>query len=187
RVEIGDGNQIREFVTISRGTAQGRGLTRVGSRSLLMAYVHVGHDCQVGDDVIVANGTQLAGHVVVEDGAVIGGLTGVHQFTRIGRKAMVGACSKLTADVPPFVLADGNPARARGVNIVGLRRGGMSAADRMEVQRAYRVLYRSGLNRTQALEKLLAGGAPGAALDHLIRFVQTSERGILRSAKEGQE
>lgn len=186
-LKIGDENQIREFVTISRGTVQGGSLTRIGSRNLLMSYVHVGHDAQIGDGVIVANSCAIAGHVVIEDGAVIGGLSGIHQFARIGRQAMVGACSYVTNDVPPYVLAEGKPVRARGINITGLRRSGMSAGDRLEIQRAFKVLYRSGLNRSQALERLLAGGEPGKELAHLIAFVQSAARGVCRGSKEAAE
>lgn len=187
RVEIGDNNRIREYVTISRGTFGGGGVTRLGSNNLLMAYVHVGHDGNIGNETIIANACTLAGHVTIEDGAVLGGMTGIHQFNRVGRQAMVGGCAKILSDVPPYVLAEGQPARARGVNIVGLRRSGMSAADRMEIQRAFKVLYRSGLNRGQALERLQAGGEPGEALAHLIRFVQSSERGVCRGSKETAE
>jgi UDP-N-acetylglucosamine acyltransferase len=186
-VEIGDHNRICEYTIISRGTEGGGSITRIGSHNLLMAYVYVAHDVQIGDRVIIANSCQLAGHVTLEDGVVIGGMSGLHQFTRVGRQAMLGACSYTSTDVPPFVLAEGKPARARGVNIVGLRRSGMPAPDRLEVQRAFKVLYRSGLNRSQALEKLLAGGEPGAQLAHLIRFVQSAERGLIRGTKEAAE
>ncbi|HYF91947.1 MAG TPA: acyl-ACP--UDP-N-acetylglucosamine O-acyltransferase [Symbiobacteriaceae bacterium] len=186
-VTIGDNNRIREYVTISRGTAGGGGVTRVGHNNLFMTGVHIGHDSQLGSHIIIANACAVAGHVVIEDGAVIGGLSGLHQFTRVGCQAMVGAMSYLTNDVPPFVLAEGKPARARGVNIVGLRRSGMTAGDRLEIQRAFRVLYRMGLNRGQAIERLLDGGAPGLELAHLIQFVQRSERGICRGVKEAAQ
>lgn len=187
RVEIGSGNQIREYVTISRGTVGGGGVTRLGDNNLLMAYVHIGHDSILGSNVIMANSVAVAGHVLVEDGAVIGGLSGLHQFTRVGRQAMVGACSYVTNDVPPYVLAEGKPVRARGVNITSLRRSGMSAGERMEIQRAFKVIYRSGLNRSQALARIVEGGEPSPALAHLIKFIQSSERGVCRSAKEGAE
>lgn len=187
RLEIGNNNRIREYVTISRGTVQGGGVTSIGDDNLLMTGVHVGHDGQIGSRCVLANLVTLAGHVVIEDGAVIGGMSGFHQFTRVGRQAMVGAASKILSDVPPYVLAEGSPARARGVNVIGLRRGGMSAGDRLEIQRAFKVLYRMGNNRSKAIEQLLAGGEPGEALAHLIRFVKSSERGVCRGTKEAAE
>ena len=122
RLEIGDNNSIREYVTISRGTAGGGGVTRLGNDCLIMAYTHIGHDSQIGNSCILANSATLAGHVIVEDYAVVGALCPVHQFCRIGRLALTGGCSKIVQDVPPFMIADGNPAEIRGINLVGLER-----------------------------------------------------------------
>jgi UDP-N-acetylglucosamine acyltransferase len=177
---IGDYNNIRENVTISRGTEGGGGETRVGSHNLLMAYSHVAHDCQVGSHIVIANGTGLGGHVVVEDRAVIGGLVGIHQFSKIGKMAMVGACTKVVKDVPPFVMVDGNPAKVSGINIVGLRRNGLSPEVRDEIKKAYRILYRCNLIISQAIEQMEQELQASPEIDHFIRFLRNSDRGICR-------
>ena len=133
---IGDENIFREYATISRGTEGGGGETRIGNRNLIMSYVHVAHDVQMGNNIVVSHGTGIAGHVVIEDRVVIGGICGIHQFTKLGRMAMIGAHSMITKDVPPFVLVKGNPPKLYGVNIVGMRRNGLSPEVRMEIQRA---------------------------------------------------
>ncbi|HEY8391623.1 MAG TPA: acyl-ACP--UDP-N-acetylglucosamine O-acyltransferase [Capillibacterium sp.] len=177
---IGDGNIFRENVTISRGTAEGGGETRIGNDNLFMAYSHVAHDCKVGNHVVMANCSALAGHVTVEDRVTIGGLAGVHQFTKVGKLAMIGACTKIVKDVPPFIIADGNPARVAGINIVGLRRNDVPPEIRNEIKRAYRILYRSNLSVEQAIEKMEHELHGIAEIDHFIRFLRSAERGICR-------
>jgi len=178
-LEIGEGNTFREFVTVHRSTAPG-GATRIGSRGNFLAYSHIAHDCIVGDDVIFSNNGTLAGHVVVGDHAVIGGLSGVHQFCRIGAHAIVGGCTKIVQDVPPFLIADGNPAEIRGVNHVGLERRGFPAEAIRELREAYRLLYRANLNTTQALESLRRDFSGSELVAQLAEFIATSERGIVR-------
>lgn len=182
---IGDDNVIRENCTFSIGTVQDEGHTRVGSRGLFMANAHVAHDCVVGDDVILANNVALAGHVTVEDAAIIGGQTGVHQFVRIGRNAMVGGASAVLQDVPPYVICHLNPCVPAGLNIVGLRRKGWDDQMMRAMRRAYGALYREGLIFKEALAKIEALEAefPAAAqeLRHFREFVAASKRGIIRS------
>src|SRR3990172_5081056 len=163
-VDVGDDTVIREYVTVHRATHEGRD-TRIGSRCLLMVSSHVAHDCVVGDEVIIINYAGLTGHVTVEDRATIGGLTGIHPFTRIGAYAYVGGCAKVTQDVPPFVMVDGAPATARAVNVIGMRRGGIDAAGRRQVQAAFRLLYRSGIAPGAAVRRGEGekGGPPPAA------------------------
>jgi UDP-N-acetylglucosamine acyltransferase len=177
---IGDNNIIREYATISRGTLGGGGETRIGNNNLLMSYVHVGHDCQVGNNVIISHGSGIGGHVTIEDRVVIGGLVGIHQFTKIGRMAMVGAHTMVNKDVPPYVIVDGHPARPYGINIVGLRRNGLSPELRMEIKRAYKILYRSNLNVAQAIEQMEQELAGHEEIDHLLRFLRSADRGICR-------
>lgn len=155
RVLLGARNDVREYVTIHRSTGPGTS-TLVGSDNLLMPYVHIAHNCRIGNHVIVTNACQLAGHVEVEDHAVLGGMIGIHQFTRIGAYAMAGACSYLARDLPPFMLGAGNPFRVRGINSVGLRRAGFSAAAIQALRRLYRIVYRSGLHLSDALAELRA-------------------------------
>ncbi len=179
RLEIGDGNCFREFVTVHRATMAGHA-TRVGHRGNFLAYSHIAHDCQVGDDVIFSNNGTLAGHVEVGDRAVIGGLTAVHQFCRIGRMAITGGCSKIVQDVPPFMMADGNPAKIRHINQVGMERAGLPAETVRAVKDAFRLLYRAELNTAQALERM-AAELPGVAeVGQIIEFTQASTRGIIR-------
>ncbi|NLY56779.1 MAG: acyl-ACP--UDP-N-acetylglucosamine O-acyltransferase [Firmicutes bacterium] len=177
---IGDDNTIREFVTISRGTVDGGGETRVGNGNLIMSYVHIAHDCIVGNNCVFVSGSALAGHVIVEDRVTIGGLAGVHQFCRIGRMTMVGACTKVTKDVPPFLLVDGHPAKVVGINIVGLRRNELPPEVRTEIKRAHKILYRGNLNVQQAIEQMEHELHGYPEIDHFIRFIRNSERGILR-------
>ncbi|WP_019375318.1 acyl-ACP--UDP-N-acetylglucosamine O-acyltransferase [Melaminivora alkalimesophila] len=184
RLEIGDRNTIREFCTFNTGTVQDAGVTRVGSDNWIMAYVHVAHDCVVGDQTVLANNATLAGHVQVGDHAIIGGLTGVHQFCRIGAHAMVGFGSHVSQDVTPFTMVDGNPLGARGLNTEGLRRRGFSPARVAALKRAYRLLYRQGLTleaALAALDALAAEGGEGAGDVRALRdFVAASRRGIAR-------
>lgn len=178
-LEIGDRNTFREFVTIHRATAPG-GVTRVGSHGNFLAYSHIAHDCTVGDHVIFSNNGTLAGHVTVGDHAVIGGLSGVHQFCRIGAHAIVGGCTKIVQDVPPFLIADGNPAEMRGVNMVGLERRGFDASALRELREAFKVIYRSNLNTSQALEVLRRDFPDSEMVGALVSFITASERGIVR-------
>jgi UDP-N-acetylglucosamine acyltransferase len=178
-LEIGDENTFREFVTINRSTS-GSGKTRVGSGGNFLAYSHIGHDCTVGDAVIFSNNGTLAGHVEVGDHAVIGGLTAVHQFCRVGRFAITGGCSKIVQDVPPFMIADGNPAEVRGINQVGLERAGFSPERIKPVKEAFRLIYRGKLNTAQALEALREKFGQSEEVQTIIRFIEESERGIIR-------
>lgn len=177
---IGDDNIIREYATISRGTAVGGGVTRIGSHNFIMSNVHVAHDVQMGDWIVLSHGTGVAGHVTIEDRVRVGGLVGIHQFVRVGAHAMIGAHSMVTQDVPPFFLVNGNPAHAYGVNIVGLRRDGKSPEVRMEIQRAYKILYRSGFNVSQAIEQMERTLTSIPEIEHLLRFLRNAERGICR-------
>lgn len=176
-LHIGDANDIRELVVIQRSMKSG-GSTRLGSHNFIMAQSHIAHDCVLGDYVVVASLAGLAGHVEVEDGAVIGGVTGVHQFVRIGAYSMAGGSSRIMQDVPPFLLAAGSPATVHGLNTVGLRRAGFSSDTRRELKIAYRALYRSGLNVSQALDTIQCQLTLSAPVAHLIRFIEHSQRGI---------
>ncbi len=184
-LHIGSRNTIRECCTINLGTAQDVGVTRIGDDNWIMAYVHVAHDCQVGDHVVFANSTQLAGHVHIGDWTVLGGFTGVHQFVRVGAHVMAGIHSVLTQDVPPFMLLGGTPVAPHGINVEGLRRRGFTPQRIAVLRRAYRVLYRQGLNLEQACEQLHEDGSaqPAESADdlRLLReFVLSSRRGIMR-------
>ncbi len=178
-VEIGDRTTLREYVTVNAGTNEGD-VTRVGSGCLIMTYSHVAHQCVVGNDVIISNATNLAGHVIVEDGAIISGMCGVPQFLRIGRMSFIGACSKPVKDVPPYMLADGNPARIRGLNTVGLQRRNVPEESRRNLKEAYRILFRNELSTQQALEKIRATLSQSPEIRHLLSFVSESERGVLK-------
>ena len=177
RVEIGNRNTFREYVTIHSATGDGE-VTRVGSHNHILAYCHIAHNCLLGDHVIMSNVATLAGHVTVEDYAVIGGLAAVHQFCRIGRMAMIGGCSKVVQDVPPFMTADGNPAETRTINKIGLERNGVSEKAQGALRQAYKILFREGLtlrNAVVEVEKELPGIEE---IGHLVQFVRSSERGI---------
>jgi len=176
---IGNNNSIREFVTIHRGTDD-RWETRIGSGNLLMAYVHVAHDVIVGDDCILANNVTLAGHVVVDSHAIIGGLTPIHQFTRIGSYSMIGGASGVNQDICPFVLAEGNKAVIRGLNSIGLRRRGFSDDEISNLKKAYRILFRQGLQLKDALEELEKDFSEDKNVKYLVDFIKSSDRGIAR-------
>jgi UDP-N-acetylglucosamine acyltransferase len=176
---VGDDNTFREFVTVHRGTAIGS-FTRIGSGGNFLAYSHIAHDCTVGDRVIFSNNGTLAGHVEVGDHAVIGGLTAVHQFCRIGRHALTGGCSKIVQDVPPFMIADGNPAKVRSYNKVGLERHGFSEAAQRHVKEAYRLIYRSALNLQQAIEQMRNDLPDTPEVQQIVAFVTSSPRGIIK-------
>ncbi|MFN5447370.1 MAG: acyl-ACP--UDP-N-acetylglucosamine O-acyltransferase, partial [bacterium] len=183
-LEIGDRNTIREFCTFNRGTVQDVGVTRLGNDNWIMAYVHLAHDCQIGNHTIFANNAQLAGHVHVGDWAIMGGFSNVHQFCKIGAHAMVGMSTSLTQDVPPYVILSGNPAQAHGVNSEGLKRRGFSREAITAIRHAYKVLYKSGLTLEEAKLALQAQerSEPEFATElKLIRdFLQNVSRGIVR-------
>lgn len=178
-LEIGRENSFREFCTVNRGTAP-NAVTRVGDRNHFLAYSHIAHDCTIGNDVIFSNNGTVAGHVQVMDFAIIGGLSGVHQFCRIGRHAIVGGCTKIVQDVPPFMIADGNPAEVRGVNVVGLERRGFPPETLRLLREAYRQIYRSNANVKQALAAIREKLEPVPEILELLAFVESSERGIIR-------
>jgi UDP-N-acetylglucosamine acyltransferase len=187
RLEIGDHNTFRECCTVNLGTVQDVGVTRIGSDNWIMAYVHIAHDCQVGSHTIMANATQLAGHVTVGDWAILGGITGVHQFVKIGAHAMTGAGTTLLQDLPPYVMANGNPAGAHGVNTEGLKRRGFSDHQIMSIRRAYNALYNSGNTLAQAIQALSDPQVIGAtdasdlaAVQPLVDFLKSATRGIVR-------
>ncbi len=177
-VEIGEGTTIREYATINRGTAQSF-RTTVGKGAFLMSYVHLAHDCHVGDGVIISNGTQLAGHVTVEDRAIISGLCAVHQFGKIGRHAFIGGMSRVAKDVPPYVKAVGNPVKLYGLNSVGLQRSGFAEETVSELKKAYRLFFRSDLNITQALAQAATELKPLPEVQAFVAFVEASGRGVV--------
>ncbi|MEC4727058.1 acyl-ACP--UDP-N-acetylglucosamine O-acyltransferase [Shewanella sp. D64] len=179
RLIMGDNNIIRESVTIHRGTTQDKGETRIGSNNLFMAYVHIAHDCVVGNNVIMSNNASIAGHVHVGDWAILGGLTGVHQFVHIGAHAFTAGYSLILQDVPPFVMASGQPAIPRGLNSEGMKRRGFSKESQMAVRRAYKTLYRKGHTVEEALVAL-AEESDDEQVKLLIDFVSSSNRGIIR-------
>ncbi len=177
-VELGESVTIGEFVTISRGT-ESRGKTVIGNHSYLMAYAHVGHDCTLGEHVILTNGVQIAGHVIIDDWVNIGGMTPVHQFCRIGKHAFIGGGYRVVKDVPPYILAAGEPLKFAGVNMIGLRRSGFSPAIRKTIKNVYRLIYRSSLNTTQAIEEIKNTIPRSDEVEEIISFVEASERGII--------
>jgi UDP-N-acetylglucosamine acyltransferase len=176
-VEVGEGTTIREYATINRGTAHSL-KTSVGRNCFIMSYVHLAHDCHVGDHVIISNGTQLAGHVVVEDHATISGLTAAHQFVRIGAHSFIGGCSRVAKDVPPYLKAVGNPVKLYGLNSVGLQRSGFDEETVRELKRAYRLVFRSELNVSHAIERARAELRPLPEVDGFLRFIEESQRGV---------
>jgi UDP-N-acetylglucosamine acyltransferase len=181
RLEIGDDNVFREFVTVNRGTVKGGGLTRVGSHTLIMAYAHIAHDCLIGDHVIMANAATLAGHVTIGEWASVGAFSAVHQFDVVGAHAYIGGGTIVTRDVLPFSkTVAARDAKAYGVNSIGLERRGFSKDRIQKIQHAFRVLLNSKLNTTQALEKLKAEGDQGEDVAMLIEFVEKSERGVIK-------
>lgn len=176
-VEVGDGTTIREYATLNRGTSESL-KTTVGKNCFLMSYVHIAHDCHLGDGVIISNATQLAGHVRIDDRAIISGLCAVHQFAKIGRHAFVGGMSRVSKDIPPYVKAVGNPVKLYGLNSVGLQRSGFAESTISELKKAYRLFFRSDLNITQALEKA-AELEQSAEVKAFIAFVEESGRGVV--------
>jgi UDP-N-acetylglucosamine acyltransferase len=179
RTEIGHNNTFREYVTIHSATGDGE-VTMVGSNNHILAYCHIAHNVTLGNHIIMSNVATLAGHITVEDHAVIGGLAAVHQFCRIGKMAIIGGCSKVTQDVPPFMLADGHPAEVRTINKVGMERNGVSEEAQTALKQAYKILYREDLTTPNALEKIQSTLPPLPELKHLVNFVRASERGICK-------
>ncbi len=179
-LEIGDRNTIREFVTINRGTAQDDGVTRLGDDNWIMAYVHIAHDCRIGNETIFANNASLAGHVSVGDYAILGGFTLVHQFCQIGAYSLTAFGSGISKDVPPFVTVGGIPAKAHGLNMEGLRRRGFPEESRKALRRAYRTLYRESLSLQDALAALREQAASCAEVAMLVEFLEQQSRGIVR-------
>ena len=180
RLEIGDNNTIREFCTINTGTVQDVGVTRIGDDNWIMAYVHIAHDCQVGNHTIMANGATLGGHVHIGDWAFLGGLSGVHQFVRIGAHAMTGFQTRLSQDLPPYITAADNPAVAHGINSEGLKRRGFSSEAIMSIKRAYKTLYKSGLSLEEAKSAISAQVGEHPELKILSEFLAIAQRGIVR-------
>ncbi|HEV2111266.1 MAG TPA: acyl-ACP--UDP-N-acetylglucosamine O-acyltransferase [Gammaproteobacteria bacterium] len=179
-LEIGDRNTIFEFVTLNRGTAQDKGTTRIGSDNWLMAYAHVAHDCVLGDNIIMANNATLAGHVDIEDWAILGGFTKVHQFVRIGAHSFTGMNVDITRDVPPYVMVSGTPVQPHGINSEGLKRRNFSADQLRNIKNAYRVLYRSELRLEDAIAQLRELGASQPEVALMVKFLERSERSITR-------
>ncbi|MFN0100325.1 MAG: acyl-ACP--UDP-N-acetylglucosamine O-acyltransferase [Gemmatimonadaceae bacterium] len=177
-VEIGEGTTIREYVTVNRGTSESY-KTTVGKGCFLMSYVHLAHDCHLGDGVIISNGTQLAGHVKIDDRAILSGLCAVHQFGKIGRHAFVGGMSRVAKDIPPYVKAVGNPVKLYGLNTVGLQRSGFSEPVVAELKKAYRLFFRSDVNITQAIERAATDLQPFPEVQAFVAFVEASGRGIV--------
>ena len=177
-VEIGEGSIVREYTTINRGTSQSW-KTSVGKNSFIMSYVHLAHDCHVGDGVILANGVQLAGHVTVEDRAIISGLTAVHQFVRIGAYSFIGGMSRVAKDIPPYLKAVGNPVKLYGLNSVGLQRNNFDPDVIRELKRAYRLFFRSELNVSQALARAQSELSLTPEVKHFLGFVDNSQRGVV--------
>ncbi len=178
---IGDRNKFREYVTVNPGTKGGGGKTVIGSDGLLMAYAHVAHDCLIGDHVVIANSAALAGHITVEDYAVVGGLVGIHQYVRVGTLSIIGGCSRVIQDVPPYATCVGYPAKVFGVNIEGLRRVGIGKATKNHLHRAFRVLFHSKLAMAHATEMVIKDADSCAEVQHLLGFIRESKRGVCRA------
>jgi UDP-N-acetylglucosamine acyltransferase len=177
---IGDGNTIRESVTMNIGTVGGGGVTRVGNNNLFMAYSHVAHDCVVGNGCVIANGVALAGHVQLEDSVILGGLSAVHQFTRLGKHAFIAGGSMVVMDVPPYCTAQGDRAELAGLNVVGLQRHGFSEEQIGRIKEAYKILFRSKLQLAEAMDRLKAEMGGQSEIDYLVDFVSQSKRGLTR-------
>jgi UDP-N-acetylglucosamine acyltransferase len=181
-LEVGDNNVIREYCTFNPGTDEGS-KTIVGSQNLFMAYAHIAHDCRVGNNCIIANNGTLAGHVTIEDKAVIGGLVAIHQFVRVGLLSIIGGCSKVVQDIPPYSTCDGHPALVYGLNLVGLRRNNIPKETIKELDRSFKILFNSGLSLKHAAEKAEKEIRPCKEVSYLINFVKSSERGVARSCR----
>lgn len=175
---IGDNTVVREFCTLNRGTKDA-GVTKIGSDCLLMAYVHIGHDCLVGNNVILANGVQLGGHVEIQDYAIVGGLTPVHQFCKIGEHSLVGGGLRVVQDIPPYIIANGQPLKFSGINALGLRRRKFSAVQRTNIKKTYKIIYHSDLNTSQALEKIVKDFTSQKEVSVIVDFIKNSSRGLI--------
>ncbi|MBW2595250.1 MAG: acyl-ACP--UDP-N-acetylglucosamine O-acyltransferase [Deltaproteobacteria bacterium] len=180
RVVIGKNNTIREFVTIHSSTSADIGMTYIGDNNLLMAYCHVAHNCKLGNNIVMANAANLAGHIHVEDFAIIGGLSGIHQFTRIGCHSIIGGASAVVHDVPPYVTVSGNRAKAYGLNLIGLKRRGFKEETIKALKRAYRIIFRSSLRLSVALERVKEEVADLPEVRHFVEFIENTKRGICR-------
>lgn len=180
RLEIGDRNVIREYSTVHRGTIQDKSVTRLGDDNLLMAYTHIAHDCVIGNGVIMANGASLAGHVTVDDCAILGGFSLVHQFCRIGRYSFSGMGSVISRDIPPYVMVGGSPTRPRGINSVGMERRGFDAESILQIKRAFKVIYKSRLKLEEAIESLAVMAEQSSEVIPLLEFLKQSGRSIIR-------
>lgn len=180
RVVIGNFNTIREFVTIHRATTADIGVTIIGDHNLIMAYCHVAHNCKLGDRIVMANAATLAGHIHVEDYAIIGGLTGIHQFSRVGEHCMIGGCSAVTKDVPPYTIAQGNHAKLFGLNSIGLKRRNFSEKTIKAISNAYRIIFRSQLLLADAIKKAETEAEDIPEVNHFIKFIKESTRGVCR-------
>ncbi len=176
-LEIGEENIFREYTTINTGTGEG-GKTTIGNNNLFMVYSHLGHDCVVGSHCVVANCGAIAGHVTIEDNVIVGGLTGIHQFVRVGRLAIIGGCSKVVQDIPPFSMCDGHPARVFGLNLIGLKRSKISVQTVSTLKKAFKILFQSGLTKSHALKKIEQEVTSCAELEHLLQFLKISVRGL---------
>jgi len=181
-LEIGNNNIIREYCTLNPGTGQG-GKTTLGDNNLLMAYSHIAHDCRVGSGCVLANNSTLAGHVTIEDRAVVGGIVAIHQFVRVGMLSIIGGCSKVVQDIPPFSTCDGHPARVYGLNLIGLRRKGVSRESIKQIDQAFRLIFNSGLSAKHAVEKVEKELAATEEINYLVNFIKSSERGLTRSCR----
>ena len=174
---IGDHNVFREYATVNPGTGDG-GKTVIGHNNLFMAYAHIAHDCVVGNNCVIANNGTLAGHVTLEDRAVVGGLSAVHQFVRLGELSIVGGCSKVVQDIPPFSTCDGHPAKVFGINAIGLKRAKFSLETVTRIKKAFKILFGSGLSKTTAIERIEKELGPCPEVEHLIFFIKMSKRGV---------
>ncbi len=183
RLEIGDRNTIREYCSINRGTPGGGGVTSVGNDNWVMAYCHIAHDCHIGNNTILANNATLAGHVEIADFAILGGFTGVHQFCRVGESSFTAISAVVVKDVPPFVMVEGNTARARAINREGLKRRGFDRAAIEAIKRAYRTLYREGRLLEDALAQLAEPSREFPEIERLVSFIRGTRRGIVHSRK----
>jgi UDP-N-acetylglucosamine acyltransferase len=181
-LEIGNNNIIREYCTLNPGTGEGS-KTTIGDDNLLMAYSHIAHDCKVGNGCVLANNATLAGYVIIEDKVVIGGIVAIHQFVRVGMLAIIGGCSKVAQDIPPFSTCDGHPARVYGINLVGLRRKGISKDSIKQIDQAFRIFFNSGLSVKHALERAEKELDKTEEINYLVNFAKNSERGLTRSCR----
>jgi UDP-N-acetylglucosamine acyltransferase len=182
-LEIGDGNIIREYCTFNPASREGQ-KTIIGNNNLFMAYSHIAHDCIIGNNCVIANNGTLAGHVVIQDYAVIGGLVAIHQFVRVGQLSIIGGCSKVVQDIPPYSTCDGHPARVYGLNLIGLRRHKISADSISELNRAFKIIFNSGLSVRHSLDKVAQELRQTEEITHLVAFLKDSQRGLSRSCRK---